>query len=76
MSEETETLPDPPRLLNSQEVAVLLGVSKRTVEKWVQARRIPFVKLGTAGRGSLLRFRPESLREWIAAQEVLPHDSK
>lgn len=73
MPEETEP---PPRLLNSQEVAALLGVSKRTVEKWVQDRRIPFVKLGTAGRGSLLRFRLDSLNAWIAAQEVLQDADK
>lgn len=73
MPEETEP---PPRLLNSQEVADLLGVSKRTLEKWVQEKRIPFVKLGTAGRGSLLRFRLDSLNAWIAAQEVKPDADK
>ena len=74
MPEETE--PQPPLLLNSQEVADLLGVSRRTVEGWVQQRRIPFVKLGTAGRGSLLRFRLDSLNAWIAAQEVKPDADK
>ena len=71
MPEETE-----PRLLNSQEVAGLLGVSRRTVEGWVHRRQIPFVKLGTAGRGSLLRFRLDSLNAWIAAQEVKPDADK
>ena len=62
------------RLLNSSEVAAMLGVSKRTVEGWVSAKRIPHVKLGTAGKGSLLRFRLESVNAWITAQEVMPDD--
>ena len=65
---------EPARLLNSQEVAELLGVSRRTTEKWVHEKRIPFVKLGTAGRGSLLRFRLESINAWITAQEVKADD--
>ena len=40
---------EPARLLNTADVAAMLGVSKRTVEKWVSQKRIPFVKLGTAG---------------------------
>ena len=70
MQEEEETR----RLLNTGEVAEPLGVSKRTVEKWVSLKRIPSVKLGTAGRGSLPRFRPDSLNSWIAAQEVQTDD--
>jgi excisionase family DNA binding protein len=58
------------RLLDSSEVAAMLGVSRRTLEKWVQQKKIPHVKLGTAGRGSLLRFRLDSLNAWIKSQEV------
>ena len=67
---------EPPRLLDTAEVAALLGVSRRTVEKWVGQKRIPYVKLGTAGRGSLLRFRSDSITAWIAAQEVQPDASQ
>jgi excisionase family DNA binding protein len=63
-------------LLTVTEAALALSVSKRTIEKWVLERRIPFVKLGGAGRGTSLRFRPEALREWIEAQEIAPKESK
>ena len=66
---------EPGRLLNTAEVAHLLGVSKRTVEKWVSQKRTPYAKLGTAGRGSLSRFRLDSINAWIAAQEVKPDDN-
>ena len=60
------------RLLNTQEVAEMLGVSRRTIEGWVHQKRIPYVKLGTSGKGSLLRFRLDSLNAWIQEREVHP----
>ena len=71
------TVAGPLPLLDADGVAALLGISRRTVEKWVAERRIPFVKLGdtgAGGRGVLVRFRPESLDEWIRSKEVPPHE--
>lgn len=60
-------------LLDTPEAARLLGVSRRTLETWVRKKRIPFIKLGGGtGRGTLTRFRPDALREWLRAHEVTP----
>lgn len=61
-------------LLNVRELAEMLRVSRRTIETWVRQKRIPYVKLGTVGRSSLVRFRLESINAWIDAQEVKPED--
>jgi len=37
-------------LLNKRQVAVKLGVSKRTVDVWMRAKRLPYVKLGKSVR--------------------------
>ena len=37
-------------LLNKRQVAVKLGVSKRTVDMWMRAKRLPYVKLGKSVR--------------------------
>lgn len=62
-------------LLDTEAAAALLGISPRTLQGWVRQKRIPVVKMGE-GKGSLTRFRPASLRKWIAAQEVQPEEGK
>jgi len=37
-------------LLNKRQVAVKLGVSKRTVDVWMRAKRLPYVKAGKSVR--------------------------
>lgn len=44
------------KLLNVQEASKILTASPSTIRKWVQQRRIPFVKIGT-----LVRFKEEDL---------------
>lgn len=44
------------KLLNVQEASKILNASPNTIRKWVQQRRIPFVKIGT-----LVRFKEEDL---------------
>lgn len=51
-------------LLSKQETAALIGVSARTIEKYVSFRRIPFVKVGR-----LVKFSPKSLEAWIKRHE-------
>jgi excisionase family DNA binding protein len=37
-------------LLNKRQVAVKLGISKRTCDVWMKAKRLPYVKLGKSVR--------------------------
>lgn len=48
------------RLLNTSEVADVLGVDVRHVRRLVHERRIPFIKWG-----HLLRFDPTEIEAWI-----------
>jgi len=60
-------------LLDLRGAAAFLGIAPSTLQAWVWKRRVPFVKLGAAGRAPI-RFRPDALREWVAAQEIPPRD--
>lgn len=55
-------LSDP--LLTVDQVAEALGLKPGTIYKWVQTRRIPFVKLGGA-----VRFRKSTIEAFIAERE-------
>ncbi len=59
------------RLLDSDEVADLLGLTRRRVGDLVRSRdpafRLPAFKLGTR-----LRFRPSEIEAYIAARRVQP----
>lgn len=53
------------RLLNEHEVADSCSISVLTLRKWRTQRRGPqFVKIG-----ALVRYRPEDVDAWIAAQK-------
>ena len=61
-------------LLDIQQVAEFLGISKDTVYKMVNQRRIPFVKVGR-----LLRFERGTLEAWLqrnAFGPLTPRDRK
>ena len=45
-------------LLNKHELAIKLGVAKRTVDLWMQRKRLPFLKLGKT-----VRFRWQDVLE-------------
>jgi excisionase family DNA binding protein len=48
------TLPSLPRAyLHKDELATVLGVSKRTITNWMKSRAIPFIKVGRT-----ILFRP------------------
>lgn len=44
------------RLINSQEMARILGISRKTLLKWVAERKIPFLRVNRT-----LRFRPQDV---------------
>ena len=52
------------RLLTVGEVAALLRLHPKTIERMVREGRIPSLRLG--GR---LRFRPSDIVSWLAARE-------
>jgi predicted DNA-binding transcriptional regulator AlpA len=53
------------RLLNEREVADSCSISVLTLRKWRSQKRGPqFVKIG-----ALVRYRPEDVDAWIAAQK-------
>lgn len=51
------------RLLTTEEVAVYLHVSRATVYRMVDARRIPFLRVGGA-----LRFSREQIDAWLMSR--------
>ena len=53
----------PKLLYNIQEVAECLGVTDRTVYKWIDEHGFPVLKIG----GSV-RFSPKAVQEWIDAR--------
>jgi excisionase family DNA binding protein len=55
-------------LLTSLEVAEMLGVNPKTIDKMARQRRIPYVAI-TQGRRTIRRFDPQSIAEWIRANE-------
>lgn len=69
---DVETLPSPKKMLgiasriaasdhvlSIDEVAVFLGLGKKTIERWARAGRIPSFKLGNQ-----VKFDPRLLAEW------------
>jgi len=53
------------RLLNINETAEYMGLSKNTLYSWVWQRRIPFVKCGR-----LTKFDIRDIDKWIEAKKV------
>lgn len=53
------------RLLTPERVAVMLGVSRRTVQRMAAAGDLPSLRVG-----SQFRFREQSISDWQAARET------
>lgn len=49
------------KLLTVDEAADILGVTRRTLERWMAARKVPFVRLAAG----TIRFRPCDLARYI-----------
>ncbi len=54
------------KLLNIDEVAEILGVTKATIYSWTSQNKIPHVKLTKR----LLKFREREIMEWISQKSV------
>ena len=62
------------KLLNVDEVALILNVSPSTIRGWVFEKKIPFVKFGI-GKKSVVRFNPKVLNDWINENSKNPKTS-
>ena len=58
MVKPRDRMPDP--LLDIPAVALICGVSEKTVRRWINAQELPAAKLG-----SLWRIRPRDLDDYI-----------
>ncbi len=48
------------QLLDTNEAAEFLGISKNTLYEWVIQKKVPFVKVGR-----LTKFKKEALEAWL-----------
>ena len=55
-------------LLDYQEAAQLLGVTRGTLYAWVSQKRLPFIRFS----GRCVRFERDVLLKWIAKHRVAP----
>ena len=54
-----------PTLLDSAQIAGMLGITERHVRRLVLERRIPFAKVGR-----FVRFDPRDIEQWVQAAKV------
>jgi excisionase family DNA binding protein len=59
-------------ILTKRDVAELLQVSERTVERWMAEGSIPYVPLPKRGAWSEARFLRAELVEWMRKRSVRP----
>jgi len=52
-------------LLTPQEVCTYLSVCRRTLQRLLNRREIPFIRIGAS-----LRFRPEAVESFLARRET------
>jgi predicted DNA-binding transcriptional regulator AlpA len=55
-------------LLTSKQLKDWLQIDFSTIEKWVQARKIPFIKLSP----KCLRFSKKQIEDWLANRAFSP----
>lgn len=52
-------------LLTVKQAAALLSVSEATMRRLTRSGLVPYVRLSRTGRGGVIRFRPEDLRDVV-----------
>lgn len=62
--------------VDKRQVAVMLGVSPRTIDRWVDESKIPYVRLPRRGRRTQVRFKLSSLEKWLNRKEIKPKEVK
>ncbi|MCZ2078722.1 MAG: helix-turn-helix domain-containing protein [Bryobacterales bacterium] len=61
--------------MNSKDAAALLGVSPRTLERYVAEAQIPYIRLPQRGERAPIRFSRLQLRKWLEQHTVKPLQS-
>jgi excisionase family DNA binding protein len=56
-------------VLTKEQLAKLLNVSERTVERWVEERTVPFVILPQRGSRCNVRFLKPTILSWLCRRE-------
>lgn len=62
-------------VIDKVELGKMLGVSSRTIERWVEESRIPYLRLPQRGGRSTVRFRVPSIQRWLARKESKPRSN-
>jgi excisionase family DNA binding protein len=56
-------------VLTKEQLAELLHVSKRTIERWVEEMRVPYVRLPERGTKGNIRFLKSTILHWLKKSE-------
>ena len=59
-------------LINCKDAAALLGISPRTLERYVAEAQIPHIRLPQRGERAPIRFSRSQLRRWLEQHTVKP----
>lgn len=59
-------------ILTKEQLAELLHVSKRTVERWIAECTVPFVRLPKRGAKTNIRFLRTNVMQWLKKNERKP----
>jgi len=59
-------------LITCKDAAALLGISPRTLERYVAEAQIPYIRLPRRGERSPIRFSRSQLRKWLDQHTVKP----
>jgi excisionase family DNA binding protein len=63
-------------VMDYTEAAEFLALSRRTLERYVRERRIPYVQLPRRGAWSGVRFLRHQLLHWLEGRSVKPARAK
>ncbi|PYS88765.1 MAG: hypothetical protein DMF64_19680 [Acidobacteria bacterium] len=56
-------------VLTKEQLAELLHVSKRTIERWVEEMRVPYIGLPKRGTKGNIRFLKSTILQWLKKSE-------
>jgi len=56
------------KLLKKKDVAEAFGVSVKAVDKWVGAKKIPYIRIS----GKCIRFRPAAIQGYLEKRTIKP----
>jgi excisionase family DNA binding protein len=56
-------------ILTKEQLAELVHVSKRTIERWVVEARVPYIKLPRRGTKGNIRFLKSTILQWLKKNE-------